>query len=196
MAEKKSIVRRYRNFATVVYPDSAPDNWLSILSDLHVPVAVSPLHDSDLNPTGEKKKPHYHVLFVFEGVKTVEQVQELISQISGVGCEVVQSLRGYARYLCHLDNPEKCQYKVEDVRCLCGVDFVGIIGLAIDRYKALDEMCDFCLDNAITSYADFADYCRKNRFEWWRILCDNGTYLIKEYLKSYRWTLEQNRSRS
>ena len=39
---------RRRNFATIVYPDSAPENWLKILASHHVPACVSPLHDSDL----------------------------------------------------------------------------------------------------------------------------------------------------
>ena len=52
---------RSRSYATVVYPESAPD-FLERLNDLKVPCFVSPLHDKDINPTGEAKKPHYHVL--------------------------------------------------------------------------------------------------------------------------------------
>lgn len=47
---------------------------------------------------------------MFDGVKTIEQAKDLFEQIGGVGCEKVNSIRGYARYLCHLDNPEKAQY--------------------------------------------------------------------------------------
>ena len=36
---------RLRNFATVVYPESAPENWLDRLDGLHVPAFVSPLHN-------------------------------------------------------------------------------------------------------------------------------------------------------
>ena len=52
---------RTRNFATVVYPDSenTPDNWQEILAEQFVPAFISPLHDKDVNPTGEKKKAHY-----------------------------------------------------------------------------------------------------------------------------------------
>ena len=108
MAEKKtSATTRTRNFATVVYPESAPDNWQEILSEQFVPAFISPLHDNDLNPTGEVKKPHYHVMIMFDSVKTREQAQDIFNLIGGVGCEIVQSLRGYARYLCHLDNPDK-----------------------------------------------------------------------------------------
>ena len=108
--DKSSGGGRTRNFATVVYPESAPDNWQSILEEQFVPAFISPLHDSDLNPTGEPKKEHYHVVIMYDSVKTMEQAQDLFQKIGGVGCERVQSIRGYARYLCHLDNPDKHQY--------------------------------------------------------------------------------------
>lgn len=186
--KKASSGRRSRNFATVVYPDSAPDGWQEILSQQFVPAFISPLHDKDLNPTGEPKKPHYHVVLMFDSLKAKDQAQDIISKINGVGCEVVQSIRGYARYLCHLDNPEKAQYKQEDVRSLCGADYPNVIGLVTDKYKAIGEMIDFCEDNGIYSYSELLKYCRMERFDWFRVLCDNGTVVMKEYLKSKSWT--------
>lgn len=92
MALNRNSVRT-RNFATVVYKESAPENWQEILSGFFVPVFVSPYHDKDINADGTPKKPHWHVLIMFEGVKTVEQVTKLFEQIGGVGCEIVNSLR-------------------------------------------------------------------------------------------------------
>ena len=36
---------RTRNYACVVYPDSAPENWKEIIAESKVPVFISPLHD-------------------------------------------------------------------------------------------------------------------------------------------------------
>lgn len=191
-SEKSKGAGRTRNFATVVYPESAPEGWLDILSDQFVPAFVSPLHDADKNATGEDKKPHYHVVIMFDSVKTRDQAREVFERIGGVGNEVVQSLRGYARYLCHLDNPEKAQYSVDDVKCFCGADYVGTIGLVTDKYKAIGEMIDFCEENGVLSYSELLVYCRNERFDWFRVLCDNGTIVIKEYLKSKSWTMSKN----
>lgn len=193
--EKKPITKRTRNFATVVYPESAPKDWQDILSAQFIPAFISPLHDKDKNPTGEPKKPHYHVVLMFDSVKTREQAAEVFSKIGGVGCEIVQSIRGYARYLCHLDNPEKVQYKQEDVRSLCGADYAGTIGLVIDKYKAIGEMIDFCIEYNIDSYSNLLEYCRTERFDWFRVLCDNGTVVMKEYLKSKYWTEREDRTK-
>jgi len=178
---------RTRNYACVVYPDSAPSDWLDIISEAKLPVFVSPLHDKDTNPTGEPKKPHYHVVVAYENKKTVDQARSFFESFGGVGCETVQSLRGYARYLCHLDNPEKVQYSSEDVRCFGGVDYASTIGLPTDKYKAIREMIEFCNDNEVESYAKLLEWASDNRFDWFRVLCDNGTVVMKEYLKSKTW---------
>lgn len=186
MGEKKTTVRT-RVYASVVYPESAPDNWQDILVDMFIPAFISPLHDKDVNPTGELKKAHYHVLLMYDGPKTKEQASDVFSKIGGVGCETVQSLRGYARYLCHLDNPDKYQYSQEDVRSLCGADYNSVIGLAADKYKSIREMMMFCVENNIYSYAKLLEYASLEHYDWFRVLCDNGTVVMKEYLKSRSW---------
>lgn len=177
---------RTRNYATVVYPESAPEGWQNTLAEQCIPAFISPLHDKDVNPTGEAKKPHYHVMIMFENVKTREQAMEIFDLIGGVGCEVVNSIRGYARYLCHMDNPDKVQYNTEDVHALAGADYADIIGLAIDKYKALGEMLDYCDEYGVNNIGDLIMYCRQERFDWFRVLCDSGIYILKEYMKSRR----------
>lgn len=181
---------RTRNFATVVYPESAPERWQDILSQYCIPAFISPLHDADLNPTGELKKAHYHVILMFESLKTKDQAQDIFTSIGGVGCEVVQSIRGYARYLCHLDNPEKHKYSESDVCSLSGADYRTTIGLASDKYKALGEMQDFCEQYNVMSFYLLSQYARKNRQDWYRILCDCGAVFMREYLKSRKWSAD------
>ena len=190
MTEKKSNGSRTRNYATVVYPESAPEGWQQILAEQFVPAFISPLHKDDLNPTGEPKKPHYHVLIMFDSVKTMEQAQDIFALIGGVGCEVVKSIRGYARYLCHLDNPEKAQYEPSEVTNLCGADYIGTIGLAIDKYVAIGEMQDFCEKYNVVSFYALSKYARSHRPDWHRILCDCGSVFMREYLKSRMWSAD------
>lgn len=189
MSTTKTRDTRVRNFATVVYPESAPEDWKSILERHCVPAFISPLHDKDINPTGEPKKPHYHVVLMFEGKKSESQVKEIFDSIGGVGLEVVKSLRGYARYLCHLDNPEKAQYDTADVQSIAA-DYLGTIGLAVDKYVALGEMQDFCEQYDIISFYSLCRYARANRPDWYRILCDCGSLFMREYLKSRQWSKE------
>ena len=185
--------KRTRNYACVVYPESAPENWLELLRDHNIPAFVSPLHNKDVNPDGTVKKEHYHVQFLNDGPKTPEQMKTVFETFGGVGCEVVNSARGYARYLCHLDNPEKAQYCTEAVVCIAGADYIATINLASDKYRAIREMMNFCLDNEVYAYSDLLLYCSIEREDWFRVLCDNGTMVMKEFLKSQSWKMKEQK---
>ena len=176
-----------RNYAALVYPDSAPENWIDVLANEFVPAFVSPLHNLDKNPTGELKKPHYHVVIMFDGPKIPKLAEEFFAKIAGIGCKPVQSIRGYVRYLCHLDNPEKAPYDPTEVLCFSGADYYETINLVTDKYKSLREIQSYCNDANLTSFSDLIDFCSENRSDWFRILADN-TIFIKEYLKSKQWT--------
>lgn len=182
---------RVRNFATVVYPESAPENWLETLDGLHVPAFVSPLHDKDVNPNGSPKKAHWHVLIMFAGVKTQEQAQAVISAIGGVGCESVSTVRGYARYLVHADNPEKAQYSKSDVKAFSGADYDAITHLPTDDVKMIREMMEYIRVNQVTGFAMFADICARDHEDWFRALVTKSAYFIKEYIKSLTWETSQ-----
>lgn len=198
MSEKKSKGKsnRFRNWVCVVYPDSAPNNWIHTLEELCIPIFISPLHDKDISEDNTPKKPHYHVLFMFEGVKSFEQIQEIFDQIGGVYPKeedqfrricVVSSIRSKARYLTHMDNPEKAQYSVNDVIALGGADYLGVTTLTIDRYFAIQEMMQFCKENNIIAMTELLDYASQFRFDWFRSLCDNSAFVMKEYIKSLTW---------
>lgn len=193
-AQKKADAKRQgrtRNFATVVYPDSAPDDWMDKLSNLHTAVLISPLHDKDLNPDGEPKKAHYHVLLMFEGPKDYDtQIKPIFASIGAVGHEKVNSIRGYARYLCHLDNPEKAQYSPSEVHCMGGADFYGITQLPTDDVKLIGEIMDYIQENEIYSFIEFLSLCRIHRPEWFSVATLNRGWIIKEIIKSYAWERE------
>lgn len=169
------------------------NGWKDILAEKCVPCFVSPLHDCDVNADGELKKEHYHILFVFDGKKSYTQVEEICDLIGSVGLEAVNSTRAYARYLCHLDNPDKHQYIPEDVLQFGGADYISIIGLAQDKYLAIKQMMAFCRDSKVYSYADLLEYSSEREMGWFRILCDNGTVVMKEYLKSLCWSREKEK---
>ena len=178
---------RTRNWASIVYPESAPKNWTSVLKEHLVPAFISPLHNQDYDENGNLKKEHFHVVLLFDGVKTQAQAKEIFDTIGGVGVIAIKSIRTYTRYLCHLDNPEKAQYNSDEVISCSGADYYSIIGLAKDRYTAIAEMIDYCVSNSIDSYAYLLIYAKNNRLDWFRILCDSGTVTIVQFLKSLSW---------
>ncbi|MCR5509283.1 MAG: replication protein [Lachnospiraceae bacterium] len=183
MSEKP---QRLRDFATIVYPESAPENWLQILKDLHVPCFVSPLHDRDVSENGKPKKPHYHVMLLFESLKTPAQAIEIFDQIGGVGLEYVKTRRGYCRYLCHLDDPNKAQYNKDDVIQLGGMDYYECISIVSDKYAVLNMVICFIKDNHIENILDLYQYAiDRNLMDWIRIIQDKS-FTIDLFCKANR----------
>ena len=178
---------RTRNFATIVYPESSPDDWITRLDEQHIPAFISPLHNRDVDKEGKIKKEHHHVLLMFEGLKTKHQAEEVFDLIGGVGTEIVKSIRSYSRYLCHLDNKDKITYATDEVIALGGADYNEIISLAADKYTLLGEIFEFIEGNDIYSYSDILYFAKYNRKDWFKVLCDNA-YLMNQFLYSKRFS--------
>lgn len=186
MAEKKDT--RTRNWTIVVYPDSLPDHWESILDDLHIEWICSPLHDKDLNATGECKKPHYHILLLFGGVKSYEQVCEVISPLN---CPIPQrchNAKAMVRYMVHMDNPDKAKYNLSDIRSFGGVDIFEMLRpSSSERYSIIKDILNFVKDNKIVEFQDLIDIAMECEFDtWFPLLCDNSAFIVQQYIKSQR----------
>lgn len=180
---------RSRNWACIVYPESAPENWRDLIDDIHIEWVESPLHDRDINPgTNEPKKPHWHVLLLFPGSKSYEQVLEITTSIKATIPIPCQSVSGTIRYMAHLDNPEKAQYSLSDIRSHGGADLQSYLKpTSAERYRYIREMQVYIRDNNITEYCDFLDFAAdEHPDDWFPLLCDSCSYVISNYIKSRR----------
>lgn len=183
---------RRRDFATILYPDSAPSNFLEIIEAWHISCFLSPLHDRDHDANGEVKKPHYHLMVMYSAPHSLNQVKALFSQVNGVGILEVYDKRDYARYLCHLDSYNKAQYSPQDVRSFGSVDYNSVIDLPSSKYSTIYDMTKFIRKNKCYSFADLLDYSAENCPEWFRSLCDRSTLVITQYMKTLAWEERKN----
>lgn len=186
MNDKKST--RTRNWTIVLYPESMPDKWQDVLNDLHIEYILSPLHDKDINGNGELKKAHYHLLLLFGGVKSYEQVLEITNKLNAPIPQKCHNAKAMVRYMAHLDNPDKAQYDMSDIKGYGGVDVAELLKpTSSERYSLIREMIIFVKEENITEYKDLVDYAMMNRFEdWLPLLADNCTYMLGQYIRSNR----------
>jgi hypothetical protein len=177
-----------REWTCLVYPDSAPTDWLDTLQQAYLECFISPLHDRDVNPDGTQKKPHYHVVLVWDGPTTFANAKKICDTFGGIiEPRKVGSLRGVCRYLVHLDNPDKAQYDPQDIVELNGASWATVIEIKSDKYDLIAQMQAFCDKYHVYSYRLLSQYARRNEPSWWRCLCDKGSYVMSEYLKSLWW---------
>lgn len=179
---------RYRTWAFVVYPESAPASWRETLGDIHAPWYESPLHDQDVNPTGEKKKAHWHCIMQFAGKQSFDRIKDITDSINAARPEPVKELKGYLRYFAHLDNPEKAQYDVKDIKAHCGADLAVLTApTASERHKFINEMREYVKANDIVEFSDLLDYSAEYRnMDWFPLLCDNSAFVMEKYIASRR----------
>lgn len=182
---------RTRNWSIIVYPESAPANWRDILDESHIEWIESPLHEFDVNPTGEVKKPHYHVLLLFGGVKSYDQVTEFIKPLNGPIPQRCHNAKAMVRYFAHLDNPDKFQYSVSDIIPHGGVDITELLRPSTsERYTLIKEMCEYVGATNITEFYELMDYAMDQQYDtWFPLLCDNSAYIVNQYIKSNRQRL-------
>lgn len=179
---------RTRSWTFIVYPDSAPINWREIIDEEHVEWVESPLHDKDTNADGTPKKPHWHILIMFESVKEYHQVLEITTKLNCTVPQKCNGAKGLVRYMAHIDNPEKIQYSVSDIKGHGGADVMELLRpTSADRYALIREMINFIRNEHITEFSDMMLYAAEQRVEdWFPLLCDNSAYVIGQVIKSER----------
>lgn len=188
---------RIRNWSFILYPESAPENWRDIIDELHIQWLESPIHDRDTDANGELKKPHIHILLLFDGKKSFTQIKEITENLNSPIPQKVASARGLVRYFLHLDNPEKAQYEAADIISHGGADSAEYLKpTSSTRYMLIKEMMDFVDENNIVEMRDLLSYARAQRFEdWFPLLCDNSAYIMNSLIKSNRGAIVARQGR-
>ncbi len=140
---------RYYTYTFELYEESVPQNYIEIIQNFHTKAALI-WHDKDVysqsdydkylknNNTvpnwkvGDRKKIHAHIVIKFNSLKTTRQILQLVEMLGVKYVEPVLNEYGMIRYLIHLDDKDKAQYKKEDIKLFCNYN--------IDSFFESDEM--------------------------------------------------------
>lgn len=182
---------RARLWTFVAYPESMPEAWTEVIQAWHVPTLVSPLHDEDLNPTGESKKSHFHIVMFFAGKKSLAQVQAFSDELSGVLPQTVHDARGIVRYLTHIDNPEKHQYSLADITCFSGATYLEYFQGDDDVDVIVAEIMEFIDNMPVPSFAEVSRFAATYKPDWFRVITSKRSYFIGKYCQSCEWEKRQ-----
>jgi len=176
------MVNRHRSFNAVFYPESAPEIWREIIAGWHVPALVI-LHDKDVNADGTDKKPHSHVLLMFNTLKTLSQVHAMTDQLGSKELQPAWDKNASARYLLHLDNPDKYQYPFAALEAFTGASALDLTAPVGDPSP---EIMAWVREQGITEYFKLIDYCLDEKMEWY-IWSRSHTMFLRGYLDSMRY---------
>ena len=185
---KDTLDTRTRNWNIIVYPESAPEKWRELIDETHIEWVESPLHDKDVNADGELKKAHYHVLLLFDGPKSYEQVKKITDSINAPIPQRCHSVKGSIRYMVHKDNPEKAQYDWNKIVCHGGADLASLCApTATERMAIQKDITAYIRDERIIEFADILFYAQANDLDdWYNVLMNYSTLSISTLIRSNR----------
>lgn len=179
--------QRSNKWAFLIYQESAPDDYIDVLEEIHVPYVLSPWHDKDINKkTGEFKKAHKHGAFYFDSLKSYSQVSELIKdKLNGPAhVEPVMSPKGMFDYFTHAENPEKTLYNIEDIESGCGFNLDQFL-VQQNSEDFMTEVIDMIEQNDLTEFEELVWYARDNNTTLLGLIIER-TYFFARYLDSRR----------
>ena len=181
-----------RSWAFIVYPESAPENWREILQLTGLQFAISPLHDSDKDPTEEDKKPHWHVIAVWRNTTTGATVRKITESVKAPVPIPLNDMKGYYRYLTHKENPEKFQYDEKDITTINGfniIDFMEKTKSEVNAHKRFIQRLILELD--IIEYAVLMIYLDEQDMYDEYDIASSHTYFFDKFIASRRNMLKE-----
>lgn len=190
---------RARNWTFILYPTDgnppAPENWLEILDSLHIKTLVSPLHHAYTEGIQEERKDHYHIMIMFEGKKSYEQILEITQSLNATVPQKVKDACSLARYFLHLDNPEKEQFEngKSELISLGGLDLTGVLEINFsEKLAVLKEIMQMIDDNGITEYTHLEEILRGHiNTNYYVVATCTHTNTIIAKLRSKRHLMEK-----
>ena len=190
--EKSTPAAKKRNWAFVVYPESAPTEWRHILRQTGLQCAISPLHDKDKYVEGapdaeHEKKAHWHVIAVYSGPTSPRVVKAITDSLNAPAPIALDSVRGYYRYLTHKDNPDKYQYDERDIETLNGFnvsDFVELTRSEVNEIKR--RLQGVIRQSGITEYCDLMDLLLDSEMYLEHDVASSHTYFFDKYIAGRR----------
>lgn len=208
-AKPKGETIKKRNWIGIVYPESLPSDWIDILKKTGLQIAVSPLHDKDVytkkdeekNPAhkaGTPKKPHYHVILVYNGPTSFKVVTALIREkLNGLYPESVASIRAYYRYLTHKDDPDKYQYDENEIQHLNGFNVLDFSELSKSEVSAIENsLIRLICQKKFREYSDFVIYCLDNLSESEADIAKHHTFFFDKFITSRRNKEKEQRAKT
>ncbi|MFM9319509.1 replication protein [Streptococcus sp. ST16] len=179
--------KRSNKWAFLLYQESAPEHYLDVLENMHIPFVLSPWHDKDINKeTGEFKKAHKHGALYFDSLKSYSQVSELLIKNLNTPAHVepVMSPKGMYDYFTHAENPEKTLYDINQIETSCGFELDKFL-ISNNSDEFLLMVIDMIEEHNFTEFNNLVRYARKENQQLLSLVMDK-TYFFAKYLDSRR----------
>lgn len=190
---------KYRNFTFLMYGDI--DDVTATLKEELIPMWIGQ-HNRDTNigddGNDEDKKEHHHVVMMFDSARTIPKAEEVVERVGGIRPPqdhkfVVQNLRTIARYLGHMDNPEKHQYHMDADWSVIEIGGAPAWKETVDssadkrreRLEMTKDIIDYARKSGINNFSQMCNHCSDNNLDdWLSLLMWENSFGFVHYFKN------------
>lgn len=161
---EQNSTKKSRYWAFIYYEESPIKDYKQWFMEHGSIAIISPWHDKDINETtGEIKKKHKHIILVYEGPTTYNQVKQITNEFNSPIPIPQINIKGAVRYLTHANNPEKFQYDKNDIELIGLSSLQEVIDLTKeDIEKIWQDIYKVMKEKKIYEYSDLVDYYLKS----------------------------------
>lgn len=153
-------------FTFLLYPENLPADWETRLRELDMPMAISPLHDKDIDKEMVGfKKPHYHGIVMYKNPITRNGMTKKLNRaLAHDGCKncvpqvqfLVKGVKSTYLYLTHESESAKEEgkhvYDKSEIKLFNNFDISRYVVLdASEKEELLQKLIKHIYNNGLTN---------------------------------------------
>lgn len=165
-------------FTFLLYPENLPTDWETRLRELDMPMAISPLHNKDIDKKmGGFKKPHYHGIVMYKNPITRDGMTKKLNRaLAHDDCKncvpkvqfLVKGPKSAYLYLTHESDSAieegKHIYDSSGIKLLNNFDISRYVVLdASEKEELLQELISLIYNNGLTNVFQLIGHLAKLR---------------------------------
>lgn len=160
-------------FTFLLYPENLPADWETRLRELDIPMAISPLHNKDIDKKmGGFKKPHYHGIAMYKNPITRDGMTKRLNRaLAHDGCKncvpqvqfLVKGVKSTYLYLTHESDSAieegKHVYDSSEIKLLNNFDISRYVVLdASEKEELLRDLLELIYKYRLVNMFQLLDY--------------------------------------
>lgn len=185
-----------RVWTAILYPESLPEDWEEIIASWGHPVALSPIHDQDVEDKddpkrkvkkGDLKKPHFHMILRYPNTTTWSKIKGYTDELNQPVPLICDNIKSAYEYLSHVNQPTKHQYKAEDIKVINGFDITDYVKITPTESNGIRaEVFKTIRGNELYSFCDIVDFFMSAE-DWLSLdYVEANSYFINSYIRSLK----------
>lgn len=167
-------------FTFLLYPENLPKDWETRLRELDIPMAISPLHDKDIDKKiGGFKKPHHHGIAMYKNPITRDGMTKKLNRaLAHDGCKncvphvqfLVKGVKSTYLYLTHESESAieegKHVYDASEIKLFNNFDISRYVVLDVhEKEELLQKLIALIYNNGLTNVFQLMGYLNELRVQ-------------------------------